>query len=125
MFQTYKTSGLHFFYLFGENIPLKILFGKISFWELPKFQALVLRNEQLVALLYTKCLIPFIDVRKRTVNTPLAERMRIILYAVADFLISNVLSPNTCIGEEETLARSKTILVLQWLLGCSILEGIV
>ena len=63
--------------------------------------------------------------RKRTINTPLAERMRIILYAVADFLISNVLSPNTCIGEEETLVRSETILVLQWLLGCSILEGIV
>ena len=51
--------------------------------------------------------------------------MRIILYAVADFFISNVLSPNTCIGEEETLFRSETILVLQWLLGCSILEGIV
>lgn len=27
MLQTYETSGLHFFYLFGENIPLKILFG--------------------------------------------------------------------------------------------------
>lgn len=23
MFQTYETSGLHFFYLFGENIPEK------------------------------------------------------------------------------------------------------
>ena len=90
----------------------KILFGKISFRELPKLQALVLRNEQLIALLYTKCLIPCIDMRKRTINTPLAERMRIILYAVADFLISNVLSPNTCIGEEETLVRSETILVL-------------
>ena len=50
MFQTNKTSGLYFFYLFGENIPeksysekpfpknpirknhsRKILFGKISF----------------------------------------------------------------------------------------------
>ena len=51
--------------------------------------------------------------------------VKIILYAVTDFLISNILSPNTCIGEEETLVRSETILVLQWLLGCSILEGIV
>lgn len=24
MFQTYETSGLYFFYLFGENIPEKI-----------------------------------------------------------------------------------------------------
>ncbi len=30
MFQTYETSGLYFFYLFGETIPEKILFGKIS-----------------------------------------------------------------------------------------------
>lgn len=79
MLQTYETSGLHFSIYPGENIPRKILFGKISFRELPKLQALVLRNEQLVALLYTKCLIPCIDVRKRTINTPLAERMRIIL----------------------------------------------
>ena len=49
----------------------------------------------------------------------------IILYAVCGFLISNVLSPNTCIGEEETLVRGETILVLQWLLSGSILEGIV
>ena len=124
MFQTNETSGLYFFYLFGKKIP-KNSIRKTSFRELPKLQALVLRNEQLVALLYTKCLIPCIDVRKRTINTPLAERMRIILYAVADFLISNVLSPNTCIGEEETLVRSETILVLQWLLSSSILEGIV
>lgn len=114
-----------FFLSIRKNHSRKILFGKTSFRILPKLQALVLRNEQLVALLYTKCLIPCIDMRKRTINTPLAERMRIILYAVADFLISNVLSPNTCIGEEEALVRSETILVLQWLLGCSILEGIV
>lgn len=28
MLQTYETSGLRFFYLFGENIPRKILFEK-------------------------------------------------------------------------------------------------
>ena len=114
-----------FFSIYSEKPFPKNSIRKNFLPELPKLQALVLRNEQLVALLYTKCLIPCIDVRKRTINTPLAERMRIILYAVADFLISNVLSPNTCIGEEETLVRSETILVLQWLLSSSILEGIV
>ena len=63
MFQTYKTSGLYFSIYSGKPFPKKSI-RKNFLWELPKLQALVLRNEQLIALLYTKCLIPSIDVRK-------------------------------------------------------------
>ena len=48
--------------------------------------------------------------------------MRINLYAVAYFLLCDVLSPYTCISKEETLLRSKALLVLKRFLSCSILE---
>ena len=50
--------------------------------------------------------------------------MRIVLHTVANLLFGDVLTPNTGIGEEETLVGCETVLVLQWLLSCRILEGI-
>ncbi len=50
--------------------------------------------------------------------------MRIVLYAVANLLLGDVLTPYACVGQEEALIRSETVLVLQGLLGCGILEGI-
>ena len=71
MFQTNETWDF-FFYLFGKPFPENSI-RKNFLPELPKLQALVLRNEQLVAL-FTPNALPCIDVRKRTINTPLAER---------------------------------------------------
>lgn len=46
----------------------------LSFWGiLPKLQTLALRDEHLIAFLDIKRLIPCVDVRKRTVYTPLAQ----------------------------------------------------
>ena len=91
---------------------------------LPKFQSLILRNEHLVARLHTEGLIPGIDMWQGSVDTPFAQSVWVVLDALTYLLLGDVLSPYACVGQEEALSWSETVLVLEGLLGGDILQSI-
>ena len=91
---------------------------------LPEVQAVGLGNEELVALLDSESLVPGVDVRQGSVDTPLTERMRVALYPVTYLLVGNVLAPYTGISDKEALVGSKAVLDLEGLVGSSITIGV-
>lgn len=92
---------------------------------LPQLQTLALWNEQLVTLFYVERLIPSVNVRQCAVHTPSAQRVRVNLYAVAYFLLGDIVCPYPRISQEEALSGSEIVLVLQFLALRGVKESIV
>ena len=59
-----------------------------------------------------------------SVDTPFAQRVWVVLDALTYLLLGDVLSPYSCVGQEEALSWSETVLVLEGLLGGDILQSI-
>ena len=60
---------------------------------LPDMCTLVLRNKELIALLYVECLIPCIHHRKSTIDTSLVWRVNIYGHQILEILRTSVTSP--------------------------------
>ena len=53
--------------------------------------------------------------RQSAINTPSAQSMWVTFYAVTNLLFSDILSPNACIRNKETLFGREAIFDSEWL----------
>ena len=62
--------------------------------------------------------------RQGTIDTELAQRVRVALGAVANLCLGDVVRPYTCVGDEETLLGSKAIDSAEGVVAHRILQGV-
>ena len=80
-----------------------------GWFYLPNVDALVFRNEQGVFLRDVECLIPSIDMRQRTVDTPASWGVWVDFVELTEHGFADVSTPNQGVAQEEALLGRKAV----------------